>query len=96
MLRKIDNKTIESSEGYTVRYIDIHYLEYSEGSKTATVEIEGGVNESGDVDWLLYRNSLKGWNAPFDEIIMTEDQHNTIIERISECLKMLGMKHKVE
>jgi hypothetical protein len=95
MLRKIDNKTVESPQGYIVRVIDIHYAEYSEGSKTAIVEIEGGINESGIVDWSIYRKSLKGWNTPFDDIKMTADEQKTIVDRISECLKLLGMQHKV-
>jgi hypothetical protein len=96
MLRKIDNKTVESSEGYSVRVIDIHYAEYSEGSRIAIVEIEGGMNESGDVDWSIYRGSLKDWEAPFDDGRMTDDERKAIINRICECLKVLGMQYKVE
>lgn len=95
MLRKIDNKMVESSEGYTVRVIDVHYAEYSEGSRTAIVEIEGGVNESEDVDWSIYRESLKDWEAPFDDRRMTDDERRTIVNRIGECLKLLGMRYKV-
>lgn len=95
MLKKINNKTVHSSEGYVVTVPSIHKVEYSDGKRLAFLEIEGGMSESGDVDWLVYSDTLKGWEAPHDIDEMNDRDHQEILSRISECLDLLDMPHKI-
>jgi hypothetical protein len=40
VLKKVDNSTVRGT-WFTVRVLGIHHVEYSEGGRVATVEIEG-------------------------------------------------------
>ena len=95
MLTRIDNNTVKGSQGYVVRIVDIHYVEYMEGLKVAIVEIEGGTDEYDNVEWLVYRDTLKGWESPYDGINMRDEDQKRILERISECMTLLKMRYKI-
>lgn len=95
MLKRINNKTIQSSEGYTVTVQSIHKVEYSDGDRVAALEIEGGMSKSGEVDWLVYKDTLKDWETPYDFDEIDDQNRQEILSRVSRCLNLLDMPHQI-
>jgi hypothetical protein len=58
------------------------------------VEIEGGL--SGDtVDWLVYSETLSGWNIQGGFEPMPDNEKAIVLRRISESLLLLNMPHRL-
>jgi immunity protein 74 of polymorphic toxin system len=94
MLYKTDNKSVRGPH-FTVTIPDIHKVEYSESGKVATIEIEGGTSEPGQVDWLVYAQTFQGWLPPHESEEITAEKRRQILKDVSEALSMLGMPHKI-
>jgi hypothetical protein len=93
MLRALNNKTVQGDR-FGVFVPDIHTVIYSEDGRDARVEIEGGM--SGDtVDWLIYSETLSGWNIQGGIDPMTDNEKKTVLRRISESLLLLNMPHRL-
>lgn len=90
MLKKINNKRVESSEGFIVEYINIHELRYIEGDRVAAIEIEPGPN-----DFSVYTQTLTTWLPPYECDVITEEKRNRIIKNIQAALTFLGVKHVI-
>jgi len=95
MLRIVNNKTVESNSGYSVIAIDIHHVKYTEYGRSAIIEIEGGISSSGEIDWLIYSDSLSKWEPPHNTETISVSKHNEILDRISECLSLLDMQNRI-
>jgi len=94
MLRKLDNKTVKG-HGFTITLPTIHEIRYSEGNKTLTVEIEGGTNEKGNVEWDIYSTTMRGWLPPHQLEPLSYEDKQRILRNISDSLILLGMKHRI-
>lgn len=95
MLQKIDNKSVRGPY-FTVTIPDIHTLVYSEGGKTAIIEIEGGgMDEPRKVEWLIYAQTFRGWSPPHESVEISNEQRRQILENVGESLMTLGMPHKI-
>ena len=90
-MKKVDNKTVEG-DGFVITVPDIHHVRYVQGATEATVEIEGG-SEGGQIDWLIYSATLTGKGETDSDFVRTHRQE--IIDRISNALTVLAMKHRV-
>jgi hypothetical protein len=94
MLNRIDNRRVRGP-GFTVTVSGIHHVEYSEEDKTAVVEIEGGRGTSQEVNWLVYSETLRGWEPPHQEEVMQPLKRAWVLSKISESLDLLEMPHRI-
>jgi hypothetical protein len=94
MLQKISNKSVRGPN-FTVTVPDVHKVEYAEGGKVATVEIEGGVTEPGQVDWLVYAQTFQGWLPPHESEEINSEKRGQILQNVSQALSILQMPHKI-
>ncbi|KAB2964109.1 MAG: hypothetical protein F9K16_05100 [Thermoanaerobaculia bacterium] len=93
-LLRLSNKEV-GGPGFTVRVPSIHEAEYREGDRVATIEIEGGTGELGDVNWLVYSETLKSWRAPHDMEELSARKREQILQRISKAFRILDLTHEV-
>lgn len=94
MLVRVDNKTVRGLT-FLVRVPTIHHVKYEEGDRTASVEIEGGLGKDGEVNWLLYSETLRGWDAPHEAEDMPMSKRQQILDDISKSMDLLGMPHEI-
>jgi hypothetical protein len=95
MLKKVSNKFVQSSCGFTVKVPNIHHIEYIEGCKMLKIDIEGGTSPTGEVDWLVYSDTMTGWLSPHQWEVISKEERDNIIRNVSKCLDILGMKHRI-
>jgi hypothetical protein len=94
MLRRISNKEV-IGPAFTVFVPDIHQVRYAEGNHVAIVEIEGGEGKDGQVDWVIYQATLRGWQPPHATDDFTSDKRIEILSRIGESLTVLEMPYRL-
>ena len=94
MLQKINNKSVRGTY-FTVTVTDIHKVEYAEGGKIAVIEIEGGMSEPKQVDWLIYAQTFRGWLPPHESEEIGDDKRKQILANVSNSLSILEMPHKI-
>ncbi len=92
MLQKISNKSVRGPY-FTVTVPDVHNVQYSEGVKVATLEIEGGTTEASQVDWLVYAQTFHGWLPPHESEEINAVRRRQILQNVSQALSKLGMPH---
>lgn len=95
MITKVSNKEVRSDK-FSVLVPNIHQVIYAEGNHSASIEIEGGMSKPGEVDWIIYKDTLQNWESPHDNQTVSADKRDEIFERISESLKLLQMPHRFE
>src|SRR5262245_26535893 len=94
MLQRLNNKTVRGPT-FIVSVPDIHRVQYAEGKKVACVEIEGGFSPDNKVNWLIYSETLRGWERPHDDVEMSKAKREAILANISKSLDVLAMPHQV-
>ncbi len=94
VLKKLDNSTVQG-ENFLVSVPGIHEVFYREGEKNLSIWIEGGWNEQGEHDWLVYARDLKGWLPPHDLDPFPPEEKARILNNISHSLSLLDMKHQL-
>jgi len=90
------NKWQVRGDDFVVAVPDVHRVEYSEANWSAVIEIEGGTRPDGETDFLLYSQSLRGWDASGASISFSSTERHRIIENISKSLLRLEMLHRIE
>ena len=86
--------TYQSPDGWTVQVPSIHEVTYTEGGKTLSMEIEGGMEEPGVVDWYVYIPNPCSWREPYELEYIDNEEMVEIQKRIAEALEALEMKYK--
>ena len=94
MLRKVSNKEVRGPS-FSISVPDIHRVLYSEGAKVASVGIEGGTNSKGEVNWLVYSQTLRAWEAPHQMDEMSPKKRAEILDHISQAMNLLEMPHEI-
>lgn len=94
MLQRLNNKTVRGPS-FEVSVPDIHRVRYTEGEKVACVEIEGGAGPGNQVNWLIYAETLRGWEHPHEDAEMPKVKRDEILANISKSLDLLAMPHQV-
>ena len=94
MFQRLDNKTIRGPN-FVLSVPDIHRAVYTEGEMVASVEIEGGMGPDNQVNWLVYSETLRGWQEPHADIDMAEAKRQEVLKTVSASLDLLAMPHKV-
>jgi Immunity protein 74 len=92
MLIKVSNGEVRG-DGFVVLVPDTHKVQYSEGDKTAILEIEGGRGAGGEADFAVYLQTLRGWERPNEFLEMTEATRQQILANVSKSLDVLGVPH---
>jgi len=80
VFEKINNKSVRG-EHFTVTVPDVHKIEYTEAGKVTTVEIEGGMSEPGQVDWLIYIRTFSGWLPPHESEEIRAEKRRQIFDK---------------
>jgi immunity protein 74 of polymorphic toxin system len=93
MLKRVSNQEVRGP-GFSVRVPDIHYVHYIEGDRVAVIEFEGGTNEQGRIDFVVYLSSFRGWLQPHEYDDMTAIEREQVLSRISRSLDLLEMEHR--
>ena len=96
MNRKINNRTVENTEGFIVKVIGIHEVEYIDNEKKMIIEIEGGSNPDGSSEWSLYLQTIRWQYLPGKKERFPIENQDEILKKVVECLKLLGMKVIIE
>jgi hypothetical protein len=94
MLQKITNKSVRGPN-FTVTVPDVHKVEYAEGGKIATIQIEGGMTTPRRVDWDVYAQTFSGWLPPHESEEINGEKRRQILQNVSQALLILGMPHKI-
>lgn len=94
MLFRLNNKTVHGPN-FVVFVPDIHRVQYTEGEKVACAEIEGGFGPDNQVNWMIYAETLRGWNHPHEDEDMVSGKRQEILANISKSFDLLGMLHRV-
>lgn len=94
MLRRSSSKEVRGA-GFAVTVVDIHRVQYVAGDHVATVDIEGGADADGQVNWMVYGATLASWAAPYEMEDFAAETQATILARISTALTVLDMPHQV-
>jgi hypothetical protein len=92
IIKIIDDKTVESSLGWTIVISSIDSLQYQEQGKTISLEIEDYPDEMGELEWTIYVPTNCRWQGT-DETI-DQEKMDEIIKRISLAFWKLDMKIK--
>ncbi len=90
---KISKKNvIESDEGFSVEVIGRTGIKYSEINKSINIDSEILAGPSGIV---LYKDSIKSWNFPDNDIIIDENKRMKMICNIREAFKYRGVQIQI-
>lgn len=60
----ISNKRVQSGSGFVVRISYVHQIEYINNDKIVIIEIGGGINSAGDIDYVIYSHTMMRWLPP--------------------------------
>jgi Immunity protein 74 len=83
---------IASDEGFTVHILGRTGIEYSEGTRTMFVDSEVLASGHGIS---IFKSSVRGWRAPHDGEVLTEEKRAEIIENISKAIRFRGQPVEV-
>jgi hypothetical protein len=64
-------------------------LTYKEGKKSVSIDSEMLFSE---YNMVIYTNSIKSWNPPFDNEMLTEENKKRIISNIKKDFEKTGIK----
>ncbi len=93
MLNKVNNQEVRG-KNFSVFVPDIHQIQYKENDHVANIGIEGEMRQQGIVSWLIYNETLMGWEPPHEYDEMSLQKREEILERVSESLTLLKMPHQ--
>ena len=93
-MRVLNNNSVQG-DGFTIAVRDIHAVSYEENDRTATVEIEGGMDD-GEVDFLVYSETLDGWYVAGAWRPMSAEDKSRVLSKISDALNLLKIRHRLD
>jgi Immunity protein 74 len=80
---------IESDEGFSVEVLGRTGVRYIEDSKELRVDSEFLVSSSALV---VYKNSIRSWEPPFDNEIIDENKRASIVDNIRRAFRFQGVE----
>jgi hypothetical protein len=83
---------VESEDGFSVKWSHRN-LTYTEGGKSASVDIEHSVDT---YKLIVYSGTLKKWHPPFQSEAIGSEERSRIIKRVSAALEFLGLNYSIE
>lgn len=89
MLIKIKPNEWYSQEEHWSVVVNRFHGEYKEGDHTLIFEREGWVKDVTRVN-VLVRSSIKKWEAPYQEEVLTQEIQLQVLQRISSVFEFTG------
>jgi Immunity protein 74 len=83
---------IDSSAGFSVKVLGRNGMRYREGRKSVWMNSEV---LSKPRAMLLYKNSIKNWESPDDQVQLNDDERNRIVENIKRAFEACGYELQV-
>jgi hypothetical protein len=83
---------IQSDEGFSVEVLGRAGLLYTEGSKTLDIDSEILAGPSGLV---IYTNSIRSWNPPYDTETIDESKRDAIVDNIRRAFRFQGFEIEI-
>lgn len=90
----INDKTVESSLGWTIVISSIDSFQYQEQGRTISFKIEDYPDVSGELEWTIYVPTNCRWQGANNEESISDEKMDEIVERISLAFWKLDMKIK--
>jgi hypothetical protein len=90
MLERVSNREVRG-ERCVVTVDGIHIVRYSEDGRSAHIDIEGGTDAQGRINWAVYAATLRGWDEPREP--MSAEDRDRVLDTISRSLDLLDMTH---
>jgi hypothetical protein len=75
---------VASDEGFFVEVLGRTGIEYTEGDRSAFVDAEVLAAGHGIA---IFKNSIKGWQAPHDDVPMLEKEKERIIDNVRRAME---------
>ncbi len=75
---------------FSVQFAGLFKLRYREGEHLAIVQVEP---LKGDIDWMIYLDSIAHWAPPFASAVLTPTQSLQIRANIVLALDAMGVRY---
>jgi len=72
------------------------HIKLSIDGKNLTVDCEAYLPGHGSPDLVIYKNSIKVWDKPFDNIIIEDNEKNKILDDLVQELYVKNIKASIE
>jgi hypothetical protein len=93
MFKLIKPTLIESDEGFSVNLLDGEYMNYSEGDHKLKFNIEILASPAG---YALYKQSIKGWQAPYNAEDIDDVKRERIIQNVERALRFANYQVEID
>jgi hypothetical protein len=92
MFKKTGPNAASSSLGFSVSLVGRSRIVYTEGDKTLNVSAEMLV---GDVDFIIYAETVRRWEPPFDSEVISADEMKRIMDNIGAAFDFMGITYEL-
>jgi hypothetical protein len=75
--------------GFSVRFLGVLRLRYTEGDHNVTLAIEPAVR---DIDWAIPMDSIRKWDTPYDHETLSWDQIEAIKRNVARALDFMHVR----
>jgi hypothetical protein len=90
-MRRIDDRSVESSLGWKIDILSGNSFGYTEESGTIKFEIEDRPDELGNMEWIIYLPTNWIWEKPHDDRPVAPEKISEILNRIDLAFWKLDM-----
>jgi hypothetical protein len=66
---------------------------YREANRRLVVNTE---MQTGDLDFIIYRSSIGGWQSPHDKDPISQDKKMEILGKMERYMQVNGLRYKVQ
>lgn len=94
IIKALNNKSVESSQGWRVDILSIDSLRYAEQGKMIELEIEDRPDAGGELEWIIYLPANWIWNNANNSEPVAPEKVSEILNRIEMAFWKLDMKIK--
>lgn len=83
MFTWLNKQGVRSSEGFEVQSVGRFTIEYREGAKKISVQVEDGARVAGD------REAFEQWDPPFSQLPISDEKRQQIAQNFDAAMKVL-------
>ena len=94
IIRTLNDKAVESSQGWRVDILSINSFRYAEQDKMIELEIEDRPDVGGELTWIIYLPANWVWANPNSGEPVAPEKVSEILNRIEMAFWKLDMKIK--
>ena len=94
IISALNDKTVESSQGWRVVILSLDALKYSEKDKTITLQIEDRPDVGGELTWIIYLPANWIWDSAKKSEPVAPEKVSEILNHIETAFWKLDMKIK--